>query len=174
MGCHCKQTGPGLLGLACPGAGKGQLLQGLAPSPHRPQQVREGEEQNGRPELLRPCRLGARGRAAHGHFTPLTSGSCKELEGRGATLENCRTSLSVPARRMPACDPHVSFPVLQGTALGAPSNFLPGKFRSCSGAAAHHTGSKQGLYSLPEHGMTKPAFKSSSFPSLSPPQMWGH
>lgn len=50
MGCHCKQMGMGLLGLAGLGAGKGQLLNCLAPSLHHTQQVREEEELNGSPQ----------------------------------------------------------------------------------------------------------------------------
>lgn len=105
MGCRCKQTGLGLLALACPGAGKGQLLKSLAPSLHHTQQVRGGEEQNGWLGLLQPCsawpvlscRQKARGCVAHRHFAPLWELQ-EALKGPGATL-------SVPARGMPACGP---------------------------------------------------------------------
>lgn len=71
-------------------------------------------------------------------------GVARGLEGeRSGPREPCLMS---QRGKVPACGPHTSFLVLQDTALGLSSNFLPGRFRKntvCSGAAAHYTDSSR-------------------------------
>lgn len=110
MDCHCKQMGMCLLGLACLGAGKGQLLNCLAPSLHHTQQVREEEELNSSPQTAIKMPGGKQP-----FYSPLGA-----LRGRVVTLKNCSQGPS-KAR--------ASFLVLQDAALGFSSSFLPGRFR---------------------------------------------
>lgn len=79
MGCLCKQMGMGLLGLACLGAGKGQLLNSLAPSLPHTLQVREEEELSGCPQTAIEMPGGK-----EPFYSPLGA-----LRGRAVTLKNC-------------------------------------------------------------------------------------
>lgn len=136
MGCHCRRAWLGPVVLACPGAGKGQLLKGLAPSLHHTQQVREDKEQN-RQQNAAAALQAVRGWVVHRAFAPLW-----ELPGGGKR----RTVLSVPGKGMAACSPHTSFPVLQDTPLGLSPNVQPERIRrnrTRSEAAMHCSGSSR-------------------------------